>query len=79
MTAKAGDVIVANTRGIHKGLKVEGKDRNMLTVNLLIHPEISNQRWDLLDTDFGRFAMNKEWFNELPEDIKPFTDFLNKQ
>ncbi len=79
LTAKAGDVIVANTRGIHKGLKVEGKDRNMLTVNLLIHPEISNQRWDLLDTDFGRFAMNKEWFNELPENVKPFADFLIKQ
>mgnify|MGYP001257604276 CR=1 FL=1 len=79
LTAKAGDVIVANTRGLHKGLKVQKTNRDMLTVNLLIHPEVQNQKWNLLDTDHGKFSIKKEWFNELPDDVKPFVDFLIKK
>ena len=39
LTGKIGDVIIANTRGFHKGKKVINKERNMLTFTFGIHDE----------------------------------------
>lgn len=41
MTAKLGDVVVADTTGFHRGTKVTSGDRSMLTVNYVVHPEFS--------------------------------------
>ena len=39
LTGKAGDIIIANTRGLHKGKKVISEERNMLTFTFGIHDE----------------------------------------
>jgi len=81
LTAKAGDLIVANTRGIHKGLKTVNNHRDMLTVNLVMHPEISSSRWTKITDDHppGAQSVSKEWVEALPEEAKPFADYLIKK
>ena len=76
LTANVGDVVIANTRGIHKGLKTKNDPRTMLTVNVVIHPEISNQRWNKIHEDKGRFYIKKEWYDQLSDEEKPFADYL---
>ncbi len=44
LTGKVGDIIVANTRGLHKGKKVINKERNMLTLTFGIHNEYFNKK-----------------------------------
>lgn len=39
LSARMGDVIVADVTGFHRGVKALDADRTMLTVNLAIHPE----------------------------------------
>lgn len=39
LTGKIGDIIIANTRGLHKGKKVISEERNMLTFTFGIHDE----------------------------------------
>ena len=69
LTANLGDVIVANTRGIHKGTKTVDKERNMYTVDVVIHPE----NWQR-----PNFKMHQDDFDSLDENVKPFADFLVK-
>jgi hypothetical protein len=42
LTADVGDVLIADTTGFHRGSKVLGDDRSMLTVNYVLHPEYWN-------------------------------------
>jgi len=37
---KVGDVIFAETTGLHKGLKPRNKDRSILIFNFTMHPEV---------------------------------------
>ena len=77
LTANVGDVVIANTRGIHKGLKTRTDPRTMLTVNVVIHPEINGAAyWNQLESDRGRFHIKKEWYEQLSEEEKPFADYL---
>ena len=69
LTANLGDVIVANTRGIHKGTKTVSKERNMYTVDVVVHPE----NWQP-----PNFTMHQDDFDSLDEEVKPFADFLVK-
>lgn len=39
LTARMGDVVVADTTGLHRGTKVHGADRSMLTVDYVVDPE----------------------------------------
>lgn len=40
LTAKRGDLVLANTTGFHKGLKPSLKDRNVCIANFCVHDEI---------------------------------------
>jgi len=61
-----GDVLIANTTGFHRGTKVLSQDRNMLTINYLVHPEKN------------KFKAKKTDINSLPPHKKHVADFLNK-
>jgi ectoine hydroxylase-related dioxygenase (phytanoyl-CoA dioxygenase family) len=39
LTANVGDLIVADTNGFHRGTKITGSDRTMLTLDFVVHPE----------------------------------------
>jgi hypothetical protein len=39
LTAAVGDLIVADTNGFHRGTKITGADRTMLTLDFVLHPE----------------------------------------
>jgi hypothetical protein len=39
LTGSVGDVLFADTTGFHRGTKVRSRDRSMLTLNYLVHPE----------------------------------------
>jgi hypothetical protein len=43
LTAAAGDVVVADTTGFHRGTKVIASDRSMLTVDAVVHPEFGGR------------------------------------
>lgn len=43
ITANVGDMIIANTRGFHRGKKVVNTDRNMLTIYYTVHPDINSK------------------------------------
>ena len=61
-------MIIADTTGFHRGTKVRSRDRSMLTVNYVIHPE-----------DWGataRFKLARADFNRLSEKQKAAADFL---
>lgn len=48
LTAKKGDVIIANTNGFHRGIKPISYDRNIIIINYCIHEEYSfNYKKDL--------------------------------
>lgn len=70
LTAKKGDLIIADTTGLHKGTKCISSDRTMLTINYVIHPEEFQQ---------PTFNMRQETFDNLPDYKKPLCDFVNKK
>lgn len=67
LTASAGDLLVANTTGYHRGTKPTKKDRKMLTLNYVVHVERGANKL---------FSAKKEWVDELPEHKKPLFDFM---
>lgn len=69
LIANVGDVIIANTTAFHRGTKVKTRNRTMLTLNYVIHPE----EWRATS-----FMIKQNDYNDLPEAKKPVTDFLIK-
>ena len=69
LTAKKGDALFAMTTGFHKGQKCVRKDRELLTIDYICHPD----SWDMKDQLF----IKKETFLSLPSNKTPLTDFLN--
>lgn len=67
LTAKKGDLIIADTTGLHKGSKCKRRDRTMLTINYVIHPE---------EFRTPTFKIRQETYDSLPEHKKPLCDFL---
>jgi hypothetical protein len=72
-TAKAGDVFLAETTGLHRGFKPISADRNTLIVTFCVHPEygfeyepnqISGQSYDKL-SDLGKASADALKINNL--------------
>ncbi len=68
LTAKLGDLVVADTTGFHRGTKVCSKPRGMLTVNYVVHQEFQgNQR---------PFKIPRKDYEALTEKQRIAADFL---
>ena len=68
LTAKKGDLLVADTNGWHRGTKPINSERTMLTLDYACHPEF----FDINQT----FQMKKSDFDNLDTKYKPLCDFL---
>jgi len=68
LTAKVGDIIVADTNGFHRGTKITGQDRGMLTVDYVLHQEFSG-------TQEG-FKIDRKRVGALSPAQKQVADFL---
>ena len=68
LTAKKGDLLVADTNGWHRGTKPLKLDRTMLTLDYVCHDE---------DFDSSRrFQFARESYDKLQDNHKPLCDFL---
>lgn len=68
LTARVGDVVIANTTGFHRGAKPRVRERLMYTVDYGIHVE--------LGSGDKRFHIAEEDFRTLPAHKQPLADFL---
>lgn len=68
LTANAGDLIIANTTGFHRGSKVISNDRYMLTINYVVHPEFNGTQTP--------YKMRKTDHDSLTPKQKAASDFL---
>lgn len=68
LTAKKGDLLIADTNGWHRGTKPTCNERTMLTLDYACHPEF----FDVNQT----FQMRKADFESLDSKYKPLCDFL---
>jgi len=68
LTAKKGDLLIADTNGWHRGTKPIDNERTMLTLDYACHPEF----FDVNQT----FQMRKSDFDTLDIKYKPLCDFL---
>jgi len=57
-TAQAGDLIIANTTGFHRGTKVLARDRSMLTLDYVVHEEYwgKTPKFKIRRSDLARFT-----------------------
>ena len=76
LTAKKGDLIAASTTSFHRGTKPTRKERIMLTINYVIHPELHG---GIPGTKDKYFKIKEQQYNELPTYKKPVADFLIKE
>jgi len=67
LTANAGNMIIANTTGFHKGMKPVKTNRMMFTINYVVHPE---------DWKKPTFAIRKSDHAKLLDNKKHIADFL---
>lgn len=70
LTADLGDVIIADTNGFHRGTKVTSRDRFMLTVDYVIHPEFSGTQ------DNSLFQIPKELYQRFSPKNRALADLL---
>ena len=75
LTAKKGDLVAGITTQYHRGTKPITKERNMLTLNYVIHPELSGGRPSPPEK---RFKLKSEQYESLPDSKKPVADFLGR-
>ena len=68
LTANFGDVLMADTNGMHRGTQVKTKERTMLTLNYVIHKE----EW----TKMEKIYKDDAW--QVPQDKQYLLDFLEK-
>ena len=73
LTAKKGDLVAGITTQYHRGTKPVSKERSMLTLNYVIHPELSGGQPSPPEK---RLKMKKEQYESLPEDKRSVADFL---
>ena len=69
LTAKKGDVVIAMTTGFHKGERCTRKERELLTIDYMCHPD----SWD----NKKQMSIREDTFLNLPLDKLPLTDFLH--
>ena len=70
LTAKRGDLVLANTTGFHKGLKPKLKDRNVCIANFCVHDE--------LGFSYDKIKIKKNKYNNLNHIQKHIFKNLNK-
>jgi Phytanoyl-CoA dioxygenase (PhyH) len=68
LVGKKGDVIIADTSGIHKGLHPKHSDRHILIVGLNAQPDFAGSG--------GKFKLSSEAFYKLSEKQRRAADFL---
>jgi hypothetical protein len=78
LTANFGDILFADTRGFHKGLKPKSKERYAMHMCFLVHPELSGDGHREESPPENWFQIRKEDYEELPENLKPVADYLKK-
>ena len=69
LTAKKGDLVIAMTTGFHKGEKCTRRDRELLTIDYMCHPD----SWQAKK----QMSIREDNFLDLPLDKLPLTDFLH--
>tara|TARA_Y100000310_G_scaffold274753_1_gene290973 strand:- start:5368 stop:6228 length:861 start_codon:yes stop_codon:yes gene_type:complete len=67
-TAKKGDVVFANTVGIHKGNKPISQDRNIFFFNFVLEPEYNGTG--------SKLKLKRENYNQLDSQQKDFVEFF---
>ena len=70
LTAKKGDLLMADTNGWHRGTKPLNKDRTMLTLDYVCHVEFFQED--------SKFKIKSEDYNKLEDKYKPLCDLLIK-
>lgn len=70
LTARLGDLVVADTNGFHRGTKILASDRAMLTVNYVIHEELDGTQ------DQSQFPLPRAVYDRLPPLERAVADFL---
>ena len=68
LTAKKGDLLMADTNGWHRGTKPLNKDRTMLTLDYVCHVEFFEET--------SKFKLKKEDYDKLEDKYKPLCDLL---
>ena len=68
MTAKKGDLLVADTNGWHRGTKPVNNERTMLTLDYACHPEFFEPN--------QTFQFKKSDFDKLDPKYKPLCEYL---
>jgi hypothetical protein len=73
LTAAVGDLIVADTNGFHRGTKITGGDRTMLTLDFVVHPELDGTQNPSL------FQIPAAVYNGLDLRQRAAADFLQRR
>jgi hypothetical protein len=62
LTARLGDLVIADTTGFHRGTKVRSADRAMLTVDFVVHPEFGGRppQPRMLASDFAALSPRQQ-------------------
>lgn len=68
LTAKKGDLLIADTNGWHRGIKPINAERTMLTLNYVCHYEEHRES--------SSFHLEQSAYDNLPEDKKAVCDLL---
>ena len=68
LTGKFGDVLMADTNGMHRGTQVKKNERTMLTLNYVVHKE----EWNKTE------KIKKEYAEQVPKDKQYLLDFLER-
>ena len=78
LTANFGDLLLANTKGFHKGLKPKNKERIAMHICFMVHPELIGPNQDQESPPEDWFQIREEDYNSLPEWKKPVADILKR-
>ncbi len=75
LTASKGDLIAGTTTCFHKGNKPTSKERTMLTLNYVIHPELAGGRPGQYEKFF---KIKRDQYDSLSEQKRKAADFLER-
>jgi len=70
LTGAVGDLVVADTNGFHRGTKITGADRTMLTLDFVVHPEFDGTQ------DPAMFQISAQSHQRLSPRQRAAADFL---
>jgi len=76
LTSNFGDLMIANTRGFHKGVKPISEERLAVHACYMIHPELGGEGHQKETPPEGWFKIRKEDHQKLSTKQKPVADFL---